>query len=120
MQKELRLKKAQEFSHIYRQGRSWANDLLVLKAMPNGTDGRNRYGFSVGKRTGNAVVRNTIKRRTREAVRTTPTVGGWDMIFIARRGAGSADYHELKASVTNLLRRGRLLDAAPQPEKLKA
>ena len=87
MQKELRLKKAREFSHIYRQGRSWANDLLVLKAMPNGTDGRNRYGFSVSKRTGNAVVRNTIKRRTREAVRNTPTVGGWDMIFIARQGS---------------------------------
>ena len=119
MQKELRLKKARDFSHIYRRGRSWANDLLVLKALPNGTDGGNRYGFSVSKRTGNAVVRNTIKRRTREAVRSTPTLGGWDMIFIARRGAGSADYHRLKASVTDLLRRGRLLDAASQAEKLK-
>ena len=119
MQKELRLKKAQEFSHIYRQGRSWANDLMVLKAMPNGTDGRNRYGFTVGKRTGNAVVRNTIKRRTREVVRNTPTVGGWDMIFIARRGAGSADFHRLKASVTDLLRRGRLLDTATQAENSK-
>ncbi len=120
MQKELRLKKAREFSHIYRQGRSWANDLLVLKAMPNGTDGRNRYGFSVSKRTGNAVVRNAIKRRTREAVRNTPTKGGWDMIFIARRGAGSADYHKLSASVRDLLRRGRLLERTPEPEKLKA
>lgn len=116
MQKELRLKKAREFSHIYRQGRSWANDLMVLKALPNGTDGRNRYGFTVGKRTGNAVVRNTIKRRTREVVRNTPTVGGWDIIFIARRGAGAADYRRLKASVTDLLRRGKLLDKGQQAE----
>ena len=90
MQKELRLKKAQEFSHIYRHGRSWANDLLVLKAMPNGTDGRNRYGFSVGKRTGNAVVRNTIKRRTREAVRTHAHRGrlGHDIHRPAGSGVG--------------------------------
>ena len=109
MQKELRLRKSQDFSLVYRLGKSWANDLLVLKAMPSGTEGRNRFGFSVSKRTGNAVVRNTIKRRVREVVRHTPVHGGWDVIFIARGKARSADYHQLRASARGLLSRAGLL-----------
>ena len=109
MHKELRLRKAQDFSLVYRLGRSWADDLLVLKALPIGIEGTNRFGFTVGKRTGNAVVRNTIKRRLREAVRHTPVKSGWDMVFIARGKAKSASYHQLIASVRRLLRRADLL-----------
>ena len=118
MQKELRLRKSQDFSLVYRLGKSWANDLLVLKAMPSGVEGRNRFGFSVAKRTGNAVVRNTIKRRIREVVRHAPIHGGWDVIFIARVKAGSADYHQLEGSVRNLLGRAGLLDTVPQNGKV--
>mgnify|MGYP001561191204 CR=1 FL=1 len=120
MQKELRLKKAQDFSLVYRLGSSWANDLLVLKALPIGTDGVSRFGFTVGKRTGNAVVRNTIKRRLREAVRHTPVKSGWDIIFIARGRAASADYHQLKASARGLLRRADLLAIVSEIEKVRA
>ena len=120
MQKELRLRRAQDFSHVYRLGRSWANDLLVLKALPTDTEGVNRFGFSVGKRTGNAVVRNTIKRRLREAVRHTPVKDGWDVIFIARGKARSADYHQLKTSVRGLLRRADLLVVVSEIEKVRA
>ncbi|MFH1560498.1 MAG: ribonuclease P protein component [Chloroflexota bacterium] len=120
MHKELRLRKARDFSHVYRHGRSWAEGLLVLKALPIGTDGRNRFGFTVGKRTGNAVVRNTIKRRLREAVRHTPVKSGWDIIFIARGRARSADYHQLKASVRGLLRRADLLAIVSEIEKVRA
>ncbi|MDA0988784.1 MAG: ribonuclease P protein component [Chloroflexi bacterium] len=120
MQKELRLRRTQDFSLIYRLGRSWANDLLVLKALPTGADSVNRFGFSVGKRTGNAVVRNFIKRRLREAVRHTPVKSGWDMVFIARGKAGSADYHQLKASVRGLLRRADLLETVSEIEKVRA
>ena len=120
MQKELRLRKAQDFSLLYRLGRSWADELLVLKALPIGTDGTNRFGFTVGKRTGNAVVRNTIKRRLREAVRHTPVKSGWDMIFIARGRARSASYHQLNASVRRLLRRADLLAVVSEIEKVRA
>lgn len=117
MQKELRLRKAKDFALVYRMGRSWADDLLVLKAMPNGTDVDSRFGFSVSKRTGNAVTRNTIKRRTREAIRRAPVKKGWDMVFIARKGAGLADYHRLESSTRKLLRRANLMTIALEVEK---
>ena len=119
MQKELRLRRSQDFSHVYQLGRSWVNDLLVLKALPTDADGVSRFGFAVGKRTGNAVVRNTIKRRLREAVRHTPVKSGCDMIFIARGKARSADYHQLKASVRGLLRRADLLAVVSEIEKVR-
>ena len=120
MQKELSLRKSQDFSRVYRLGRSWADDVLVLKALPTGADGVSRFGFSVGKRTGNAVVRNTIKRRLREAVRHTPVKNGCDMIFIARGKARSADYHQLEASVRGLLRRAYLLAIVSEIEEVRA
>jgi ribonuclease P protein component len=109
MQKELRLRRSQDFSHVYNLGRSWVNDLFVLKALTTDVESISRFGFAVGKRTGNAVVRNTIKRRLKEAVRHTPVKSGWDVIFIARARARFADYDQLKASVTGLLRRADLL-----------
>ncbi len=120
MQKEFRLRKARDFSLVYRVGRSWANDFLVLKAMPNQGQLDSRFGFSVGKRTGNAVNRNTIKRRLRETVRHTPVKEGWDVVFIARARSRNASYRQLRASATSLLRRADLLAAAPGEERASA
>ncbi len=65
----------------------------------------------MGKRTGNAVVRNRTKRRLREAVLDLPVQEGWDLVLIARKGAASADYHGLCRSSKALLRRAGILAA---------
>ena len=109
MQRELRLTERRQFSSVQRQGRGWSNQLLVLKAAPNGLEG-NRYGFSVGRRVGIAVVRNRVKRRLREVARLARVKAGWDMVFIARGAAASAEYHELRDAAVGLLARARLLE----------
>ncbi len=111
MRRDLRLTSSQRFSELYQEGRGWANSHLVLKALPNGL-GYTRFGLVAGKRVGKAVVRNTVKRRLREILRSTPAQPGWDMVFIARTRAPQANYQQLKAAAEDLLRRARLLDAA--------
>lgn len=113
MQKQHRLTGDARISEIHREGRSVANSLLVFRLSPNGLD-RSRFCFIAGKRVGNAVVRNRVKRRLRETVRNSGFRPGWDTIVMARRGAGEADYGELRKAVSNLMRRTRL--AASEPE----
>ena len=88
-----------------------ANGLLVMRVLPNGLNW-SRFCFVTGKRVGNAVVRNRIKRRLREVVRNSTTAAGWDSVLIARKGAGEADFKQLERAVHNLIRRTRL-DAPP-------
>ena len=80
---------------------------MVLRAVPNELD-ITRYGFTVSRRVGKAVVRNRVKRLLREILRQTPVKTGWDMVFIARIPAARGKYAELERSVGNLLRRAGL------------
>jgi len=114
MQRGLRLTGDKQFARIRGQGKSAANHFLVIRYLPNGLD-HSRFGFMVSRRIGNAVVRNKVKRRLREAVRLTPVKAGWDAVFIARRGTERAGYHELKQAAGNLLRRVHLDDQVGTP-----
>ena len=107
MQRSLRLTGNKQFTRVRGQGGSAANRILVIRFVPNGLD-HSRFGFMVSRRIGNAVVRNRVKRRLREAVRLTPVKAGWDAVFIARRGIERAGYHDLKQAAGNLLRRVHL------------
>ena len=108
MQSRFRLSGDKRFSQIHQEGRSVANNLLVVRVLPNELD-HNRFGFMVSKRLGNAVTRNQVKRRLREVVRLTDLKPGWDAVFIARRGAEKANYDELEQAAHNLLRRTQLI-----------
>lgn len=104
-----RLSNKGEFAAVYNEGRSWANDLVALRVLPNSL-GKSRCGFAVGKRLGGAVVRNRVRRRLREIVRQAPIEDGWDMVFIARQNAVTADYGDLQQAAEELLSRAQLLN----------
>jgi len=102
------LTKPQQYALVYSQGSSWASDWLVMKALPNGLTS-SRYGFSVSRRVGKAVVRNRVKRWLREILKAAPLKAGWDIIFIARQSVAEANYAGLKSVVERLLSRAGLL-----------
>ncbi|MFQ5996487.1 MAG: ribonuclease P protein component [Dehalococcoidales bacterium] len=108
MRGEKYLTRAAQYTLVYREGNSWVSDLVVMKALPNGLT-ISRYGFSVSRRVGKAVVRNRVKRLLREILRLTPLQPGWDIIFIARPLVAGASYANLEKSIKGLLFRARLL-----------
>jgi len=109
MRGEEYLTKPQQYALVYSKGSSWVSNLVVMKALPNGLT-LSRCGLSVSKRVGKAVTRNRVKRLLREILRIMPLKAGWDIIFIVRPAAATADYAGLRRSVEGLLSRARLLE----------
>ena len=108
MRGEQYLTKPPQYALVYSKGSSLASKLLVLKTVGNGMP-LSRYGFSVSRKVGNAVVRNRVKRWLREILRATTLKTGRDIIFIVRPAASATDYWELRKAVADLLSRARLL-----------
>lgn len=101
-----RLKKTEDFSRVYKRGRSKADRNLAVIYLPNETDVV-RLGISVSKKVGNSVMRHRIKRRIREAARLNEEAfpGKGDFIVLARSHATHAEYRELASSLLRLLDR---------------
>ena len=68
-----------------------------------------RFGFIVSKAVGNAVVRNTVRRRLKAVCHEalTDVAPGRDVVIRALTPAAGADFATLRAEVLRCLRRGR-------------
>ena len=108
MSKTWALTKRAQYQKVYGLGVAKGDKLVIIKSLANGLE-FSRYGFSVNKPLGKAVVRNRVRRLLKEVVRSIPMKQGWDIVFIARQGAVDADYHQLNESVEKLLIRADLL-----------
>lgn len=97
------LKKTADFQQVYRSGKSYANRLLVMYVIKNGSE-YNRIGISVSKKVGNSVVRHHVTRLIREGYRLQEDMfnSGLDIVVIARGAARDAGYHEIKSALAHL------------------
>lgn len=118
--KRYRLTKSADFERVHTEGRCWSNRILVVCKYPNGLP-HSRFGFSVSKRIGKAVVRNRVKRRLREAVRPLCDLvaPGWDVVLIARTGMVTAQWAEIEQAVAGLFSMAQLFRAEGSPHAVE-
>jgi ribonuclease P protein component len=82
---------------------------FVLLTRPNGGEGI-RFGITVTKKIGNAVVRNRMKRRFRELLRAALPAQGLpdhDHVLIGRAGGVERDFHLMADELGRALERAR-------------
>lgn len=106
VKKENRLKKRKEFNYIFKKGQSYSSNCLVLVNIKSKLNNY-KVGFSVGKKVGNAVVRNKIKRRIKEAVYfyRNNIKNGYNYIFTAKQNSSEVKFEEIKQNVLYLLKK---------------
>ncbi|MDN2567905.1 ribonuclease P protein component [Aquibium sp. A9E412] len=101
-----RLKTRQEFLAV-RRGSKRRGRYFLLEVLDRHDDGPPRLGITVTKKTGNAVKRNRIRRRLREACRTGAAgdmACGKDYVIVGRRDILDVPFPLLKDELSRRFR----------------
>jgi len=93
-----------DFERVYEAGQRHYSRLMTVFFLPRKSGGP-RFGFTVGKAFGGAVVRNRLKRRMREAVRgeCQRFHSAVDVVFNPKKLAVQAEFAALAQEVGRAL-----------------
>ncbi|HVO58193.1 MAG TPA: ribonuclease P protein component [Dongiaceae bacterium] len=99
-----RLVRKADFDAVYRSGKRRSNSFFTVFLRPNGLPVC-RFGFSIKRALGGAVVRNRMRRRLREAVRLhrQEISPGWDIVIHPKPSVAAASLPVLTAELRKLL-----------------
>jgi ribonuclease P protein component len=109
--KTRRLTLSDEFARVKGQGTSLRGRYLVLGAANVSEEKLFRVGFVTPKHIGTAVVRNRVRRRLRDIVRTHQfrlNAAIW-LVVVARPYAANATYEQLRDEWLHLAERASIL-----------
>lgn len=102
-----RLHTSADFNRVFKSGKKLKTVFVNIYVLNrNDNDEIRRLGLITSKKVGNAVCRNTAKRRLREIFRTNKhrLTPGLDIIFILKPQINSIGYSELKTTVLDCLK----------------
>lgn len=104
------LRNKQDFSSIYRRGKSVGDRCVVVFYKKNDL-AYNRTAFLASKKVGKSVARNRARRLMKESYRslTDQIPTGYDMIFIARNTICDLKCADVKKSMEAALKRSGIL-----------
>jgi len=112
----LHLKDSRDFAQMRAQGRSQSGRCYVLAVLRDESLAEFAFGLITGKKLGNAVTRNRLRRQMREIIRAhrAEIAPGWRFVIIARWRAPQTPFAELEQDWLRLAKRqGLLLKPAP-------
>lgn len=99
-----RIKKYTEFQRVIEEGDIKKTCFFVSYTTPNNL-GYSRFGISVPKKTGNAVVRNKIKRQVRSAIgQSTKFEPSIDTVLIIRKRYDTSCFDQVLSEIKELIK----------------
>lgn len=111
LKKERRLKSDHEFRFVYVHGQKSVSRYFVLRYFDRADGKPTRFGITAGKKIGNAVLRNRLKRIVRELCRASQGLlyEGYDLVIIVRKGAARAKFYDLQKDFNGLIKKSGLV-----------
>lgn len=103
------IKKNRDYDRIIKANNRLICDPFILYIEKVDTDDYH-FGFSVGKKIGNAVTRNKIRRRLKSIIDQSQYKKGFNCIIMVRRGVTAYSYDDLALKLNEVLRKGKLID----------
>lgn len=96
-----------DFRRVYDQGSRFSGPFFAAFCVREAEAGGPRIGFTLPRAVGNAVTRNRIRRRLREAVRLhlEQLSPQWSIVLNPRRKAMEAPFPELEREIQRLFQR---------------
>lgn len=106
MKEKFRIKSKVEFDDILSTGSKIKNSYFLLCFKPKKMQ-NSRFGIAVGKKIGNAVVRNKYKRLIREIIRKNLNNYSKDddYIIILRKSCDTISFREMEIKLSELILR---------------
>ncbi|HWZ96871.1 MAG TPA: ribonuclease P protein component [Candidatus Dormibacteraeota bacterium] len=103
--REARLVQKAQFDAVYRAGKRRSSSHFTAFVKANNLP-QSRFGFSIKKALGGAVVRNRIRRRMREIARLhrEEIPAGWDIVIHPKSSVAKAPFELLTADFLRLLK----------------
>jgi len=94
-----------DFDAVYRHGKRRSNSHFTVFLKANDLP-QSRFGFSIKRALGSAVVRNRMRRRMRESIRLhrQEISAGWDIVIHPKPNVAAAPFTALTAALLQLLK----------------
>lgn len=98
------VKEHKSFDDIINNGKYIKNNIFIIYNKDNNLEFR-RFGLAVGKKIGNAVTRNKVKRRLREIITSNKNLfkNGKDYIIIVKKEISDLKFQDMEKSLIDLL-----------------
>ena len=101
----MRLVRKADFDTVYRHGKRRSNSHFTVFSKANDLP-HSRFGLSIKRALGGAVVRNRMRRRIREMIRLhrQEISAGWDIVIHPKPNVATAPFTSLAVELLQLLK----------------
>ncbi len=111
MKKEYRIKKSSEIDAIFKKRQSKGDRFFAIYTFQDKNDTHFRFALSVGKKYGNAVERNLMKRRIRHIVQSfKEQFICMRFVVVIKPQSKALSFEEIQTKLHDLLKKLNLLE----------